>query len=514
MRISDYSIRTRLIGLSLISILFTLAVGLFGINQVGKVNHLVNEMFASDLITVADVANANMQAIYHNRALYAYVIESEQSGMDKVGQTMQGYEAGMHKVLEKYRKTNLTTKEIDLLRKFDSAWALYMPLATKVQKHSYADQNKEAMELMNTEVSKTFQVADDLLSDIVNLNIELGRQSNTDADETARLVRIISLAVIFAAVAVSIGLSMWIIRTVTAPLSYARERLADLSHGDLSMAIRTESKDETGQLLQDMEAVRHHLHSVVSTVRDNSESVATGAGEIAQGNADLSQRTEEQASALEETAATMDELGSTVRNNADNARQANQLALGASQIATRGGDVVGEVVETMQGINDSSKKIADIITVIDGIAFQTNILALNAAVEAARAGEQGRGFAVVAGEVRSLAQRSADAAKEIKTLINDSVERVEQGTLLVDRAGTTMTEIVGAIKRVSDIVSEISSATTEQSSGIAQVGEAVTQMDKVTQQNAALVEESAAAAESLRVQATQLVQAVATFKLR
>jgi len=242
--------------------------------------------------------------------------------------------------------------------------------------------------------------------------------------------------------------------------------------------------------------------------------VATASAQIAQGNQDLSGRTEQQASALQQTAATMDELGSTVRNNADNAKQANQLALGASAVAVRGGGVVGQVVETMKGINQSSRKIADIIGVIDGIAFQTNILALNAAVEAARAGEQGRGFAVVASEVRSLAQRSAEAAKQIKVLISASVERVEQGTAQVDQAGRTMEEIVGAIKRVSDIVGEISAASAEQSSGVSQVGEAVTQMDQATQQNAALVEESAAAAQSLQQQAQQLVEAVAIFKLQ
>ena len=255
------------------------------------------------------------------------------------------------------------------------------------------------------------------------------------------------------------------------------------------------------------------MHASLAGVRRSSASIQAVSAEIASGNQNLATRTEQQASALQETAASMEELGSTVTQNADNARQANQLALGASLVAIKGGEVVGQVVDTMKGINDSSKKIADIISVIDGIAFQTNILALNAAVEAARAGEQGRGFAVVASEVRSLAQRSAEAAKEIKSLISASVERVEQGTTLVDKAGETMTEIVASIKRVTDIMGEISNASSEQSAGVAQVGQAVTQMDRTTQQNAALVEASASAADSLRAQAQHLVEAVAVFKL-
>ena len=255
------------------------------------------------------------------------------------------------------------------------------------------------------------------------------------------------------------------------------------------------------------------MHAALAEVHRSSASIHVASADIASSNQLLSARTEKQASALESTAASMEQLGSTVRQNADNARQANQLALGASSVAVKGGQVVGQVVDTMKGINDSSKKIADIISVIDGIAFQTNILALNAAVEAARAGEQGRGFAVVAAEVRSLAQRSAAAAKEIKSLISASVERVEHGTALVDQAGVTMTEIVSAIQRVTDIMGEISSASTEQSAGVALVGEAVTQMDQATQQIAALVELSAAAAEGLKVQAQQLVQVVAVFKL-
>jgi methyl-accepting chemotaxis protein len=286
-----------------------------------------------------------------------------------------------------------------------------------------------------------------------------------------------------------------------------------LAAGDLTMEVRVRGRDEIGQLLDAMRNMQAALGQVVGAVRGNAESVATASAQIAQGNQDLSSRTEEQASSLQQTAASMEQLGSTVRQNADNARQANQLAQGASEVASKGGEVVAQVIDTMRGIQGSSQKIADIIGTIDGIAFQTNILALNAAVEAARAGEQGRGFAVVAGEVRTLAQRSAEAAKEIKRLITASVEQVESGSALVDQAGTTMNEVVSAIRRVTDIMGEISAASAEQSQGVIQVGEAVGQMDQVTQQNAALVEESAAAAESLKQQSRQLVEVVAVFKL-
>ncbi|MDL5032133.1 methyl-accepting chemotaxis protein [Pelomonas sp. APW6] len=321
-------------------------------------------------------------------------------------------------------------------------------------------------------------------------------------------------AVALGVVMAMLAMALYIARTLrlrVRQLSEIAERIRD---GDFTRAVRDERPDELSTVMQSLQAMQDALGGIVHTVRTNAEAVATGSAEIASGNADLSQRTEQQASALEQTAATMDELGSTVRNNADSAQQANQLALSASEVAQRGGGVVAEVVQTMRGINESSRRIADIIGVIDGIAFQTNILALNAAVEAARAGEQGRGFAVVAGEVRSLAQRSAEAAREIKSLIATSVERVEHGSQLVDRAGSTMDEVVSAIRGVTDIVGRISAASREQSTGIGQVSEAVTQMDRVTQQNAALVEESAAAAESLKTQSAQLLDVVAFFRLQ
>lgn len=313
------------------------------------------------------------------------------------------------------------------------------------------------------------------------------------------------------------GIAIWIMVVVTHTTNTSVQRALDLARGvaagDLNQTIVADSRDEMGHLLSALAKMQASLSRVVLVVRRNAEGVATASAEIAQGNHDMSARTESQASALEETAASMEELSSTVRQNADGARQANQLAQSASAVAVQGGEVVSQVVDTMKGINESSHKISEIIQVIDGIAFQTNILALNAAVEAARAGEQGRGFAVVASEVRSLAGRSAEAAKEIKSLINASVERVEHGTALVDHAGTTMTEVVDSIRRVTDIMGEISSASTEQALGVAQVGEAVKQMDEVTQQNAALVEEMAAAASSLKNQADDLLDAVGVFKL-
>ena len=332
------------------------------------------------------------------------------------------------------------------------------------------------------------------------------------ADQTSKLL----LLLVVLSTAVGVGVAFFLTRSIARQLGgepdYAAAIAHEIAEGNLAVQVQLRPGDTTS-LLATMQMMRDSLAQVVARVRQGSEAVATASAQIAQGNQDLSGRTESQASALEETAASMEELGSTVRQNADNARAANQLAQSASGVAVQGGEVVAQVVQTMDGISASSKKIADIISVIDGIAFQTNILALNAAVEAARAGEQGRGFAVVAGEVRSLAGRSAEAAKEIKRLITDSVERVEQGGTLVNQAGQTMEEVVHSVRRVTDIMGEISAASSEQSAGVNQVGEAVTQMDQATQQNAALVEEMSAAATSLNQQAQELVQAVAVFRL-
>ena len=335
----------------------------------------------------------------------------------------------------------------------------------------------------------------------------------TERDQLIRSsVTIVFVSVAGTLVLLAFGLT-FIVKSVVYPLEKAITIARRVADGDLTSVVVVESKDETGMLLQSLSDMNESLKKIVGEVRSSTDSISTASQQIASGNADLSQRTEEQASSLEETASSMEELTSTVMQNAENAKQANHLAAGASEVAVKGGSVIGKVVTTMSSINDSSKKIVDIISVIDGIAFQTNILALNAAVEAARAGEQGRGFAVVAAEVRTLAQRSAAAAKEIKQLIGDSVHEVESGTKLVDEAGKTMERIVASVKQVTDIMKEIAAASQEQSSGIEEVNQAITQMDQVTQQNAALVEEGAAAAESMTEQAQSLVRAVAVFKL-
>ena len=341
-------------------------------------------------------------------------------------------------------------------------------------------------------------------------------RSEAQAAEANALIRSYRMAVVVAGVAglaLLVVLSLVLVARIRQSLSEVSGVARRIGEGDLSRPVQVSGRGEVAEMMLAMQQMQASLVRIVGEVRLSSDSIATGSSEIATGNADLSQRTEEQASNLEETAASMEELTSTVKNNADTAHKAAALAGEASRAAVQGGEVVGQVVSTMEEISAASRKITDIISVIDGIAFQTNILALNAAVEAARAGEQGRGFAVVASEVRSLAQRSADAAREIKTLIGASVEKVENGTQLVSEAGRSMEGIVAQVQRVSDLIGEISSATSEQTTGISQVGEAVTQLDQVTQQNAALVEQSAAAADSLRHQAAKLAEVVSVFRL-
>jgi methyl-accepting chemotaxis protein len=418
------------------------------------------------------------------------------------------------KTWQAFLATSLAPKEKSLVQLIEPAFSAYRKEGLDAAKEAMsAGKTDEAIAIYKTKISPLAPKFFGPLEELMELQVAMSKEDIESATVANTSVVTVIISVTAAALILAVVLAVLITRSVTHPIGDAVQFARTIASGDLSARITHTGTDEVGELLTALESMQANLVKVVRNVRQGSEGVATASSEIAEGNHDLSARTEQQASALEQTSASMEELGATVKQNAESASTANQLAASASTVAIKGGEVVGQVVETMKGINESSRKISDIISVIDGIAFQTNILALNAAVEAARAGEQGRGFAVVATEVRSLASRSAEAAKEIKTLINASVERVEQGTALVDLAGETMNDVVTSIKRVTDIMGEISAASNEQALGVAQVGEAVTHMDQATQQNAALVEEMAAAASSLKSQAADLVHVVDAFKL-
>ena len=418
---------------------------------------------------------------------------------------------------EAYSGTNMTPAEKQLASKFSETHGRFvaqglLPVIDQLRAGDLAEAkriNEQTLDELYVPVHAEIAVLSQLQQNEVKAEYERAR-------ERYDTIRIVSIMLVIASMAISALLGLAVTRSITRQIGgepgYAADVVRQVAKGDLSVQVNVRSGDATS-LLASLKGMVGRLSELVGDVRDTTEMITTASQEIAQGNADLSQRTEQQAFSLQATASSMEELTSTVGQNAENARQANQLSTNASGIALKGGAVVGEVVQTMASISSSSKKIMDIISVIEGIAFQTNILALNAAVAAARAGEQGRGFAVVAGEVRNLAQRSAAAAKEITGLINDSVDKVNAGSKLVNQAGVTMDEIVAAVKRVTDIMSEIAAASNEQSGGIAQVNQAIIQMDEVTQQNAALVEQAAAAAESMQEQVGALMHAVSIFKL-
>jgi methyl-accepting chemotaxis protein len=418
--------------------------------------------------------------------------------------------------IQRYMKTALSEGEQTRLGEVREAFGRYADARLEFFQLMEAGKTEEAVQVRSVKQSPAGAAPIKAFGELLDLQRKLSADGTAASNRALATARTTLLLIFGLAFVLSICALTWVARSVLQQLggepALVTDHVRRVAQGDLSQPINT-SGAAPGSLVVALADMQQRLASLVGQVRNASDSIATGSAEIATGNADLSQRTEHQASNLQQTAASMEQLTATVKNNADIARQANQLAGSASAVAAKGGAVVGQVVTTMDDITTSSKKIADIIGVIDGIAFQTNILALNAAVEAARAGEQGRGFAVVASEVRSLAQRSAAAAKEIKSLIGASVERVEAGSRLVGDAGANMADIVAQVRRVADLIGEISSATAEQTSGIGQVSDAVTQLDQVTQQNAALVEESAAAAESLKQQAQRLAEVVGVFKL-
>ena len=509
----NLKISTRLYGA--FALLVMLLIGLAGAAalQLSTLNAATVEIASNWLPSVRAVNEMDSQILKVRVTLMRHVLNTDASAMAGIDKLVTAERDELSAMRANYEKLISSDRERKIYEQFSEERKGVLEVDNRVLELSRKNENEKAFALLEGESKKKFETSMGELDQLVQLNTAGADEARATSEKTYSTAQATLLVVALLAIALAVSASIWLVRSITGPLAQAVQFAEHVATGDLSTEIQVTTTDETGQLLSALQRMQKSLVTTVSMVRQNSESVSTASSEIAQGNNDLSARTEQQASALEETAASMEELNSTVRQNADNARQANQLALSASTVAIQGGEVVGQVVQTMKGINESSTRIADIISVIDGIAFQTNILALNAAVEAARAGEQGRGFAVVATEVRSLAQRSAEAAKEIKTLIDDSVSRVSQGTVLVDKAGTTMTEVVSSIKRVTDLMGEISAASEEQSQGVAQVGEAVTQMDQVTQQNAALVEEMAAAASSLNNQAAELVSAVAFFKV-
>jgi methyl-accepting chemotaxis protein len=495
--------------------LLMLGIGFMGLRGIASSNAALQSVYEDRTVALSLLAEVMRFNLRNQLAMVSAVADQRPESLPKYLDDMQANSAGMAKNWDAYAATFLTPDEKVLVQQFLAHRAAVetkalLPMQAALLGHDAKEASRIAMEV----VPDVYLALRNTINALVKLQVDEAKKSYDHEVAAYQATQQLTIGALLAAIVVSSLFGYVLIRSIGQSLRQARALADAVAEGDLTQEMALDGKDEVASLVQALARMRQSLVAVVSNVRQGSDSVATASSEIAQGNHDLSARTESQASALEQTAASMEELGSTVSHNADNARQANQLAQNASSVAQKGGEVVSQVVETMKGINDSSRKIGDIIAVIDGIAFQTNILALNAAVEAARAGDQGRGFAVVASEVRALAGRSAEAAKEIKSLINASVQRVEHGTALVDQAGATMQEVVGAIRRVTDIVAEISAAGSQQAAGVNQVGEAVNQMDQVTQQNAALVEQMAAAASSLKSQANELVQVVAQFKLR
>ena len=516
---NNLTVKTRLLAGFLLVAMLGAAVAGIGIVNMSKMNAQAEQAYANDLLGISSSKEANINLIYIARGTRNVMLSTTSEDKQKFAGMVETARKALHERVEVARPLFRSADAKVLFADLDKGLAEYEAGVQELLKMTGGETPEEKAATIAYAfgpLAKLATYVDDKLTEIGVNKEKTAAAAAVEAANVYQQTRLLMLVLVVASVLGGIGLGLWITNSLTRQLGgepdYAVQAAGAIASGDLSSSIQTRNGDQRS-LLFAMEAMRQSLVKIVGQVRSGTDTIATASNQIAAGNLDLSSRTEEQASSLEETASSMEELTSTVKQNADNARQANQLAVSASEVAVKGGTVVAQVVDTMASINESSKKIVDIIGVIDGIAFQTNILALNAAVEAARAGEQGRGFAVVAAEVRNLAQRSAAAAKEIKTLINHSVEKVDAGGKLVDQAGVTMADIVQSITRVTDIMSEIASASMEQTMGIEQINSAISQMDEVTQQNAALVEEAAAAAGSLQEQAATLADVVSIFKV-
>ncbi|NHZ34202.1 methyl-accepting chemotaxis protein [Massilia rubra] len=517
--LDNMKVGTRLLGAFAIVVLLGSIVAAIGILNMANMNDQAELAYDRELLGLSYTKQANIDLVSIGRAARSILLANSPEQARLAGVHLEQSRRQLHENLALARPRFVTAGGKQAVNDADSHVAQYETMLARLlilAQDTSAEGKIASAEFAIGPLAAQGDIADDHLATLAKRKETTSAEAASVSRARYQRGRALMLALTIGSLALGIALGWLITRRLTRQLggepSYAVRMAGAIAAGELSGAIAIRPGD-TSSLLHAMETMRAALAGIVIEVRSGTDTIATASAQIAAGNLDLSSRTEEQASSLEETASAMEELTSTVKQNADNARDANQLAVSASEVAERGGAVVSQVVHTMASINDSSRKIADIIGVIDGIAFQTNILALNAAVEAARAGEQGRGFAVVASEVRNLAQRSAAAAKEIKTLINDSVDQVDAGGKLVDQAGVTMAEIVASITRVTGIMSGIASASMEQTAGIEQVNIAISQMDEVTQQNAALVEEAAAAAGAMQEQAATLAQVVSVFKL-